>query len=90
MKRVIMAAVLLVSTVSVFATESKGELKKEEKRIEVKIQNVDKGECTYSASATIGPSWAKVEVKCSYTSTSCKEAISQVNKCLDDARKAIM
>ena len=80
---------LLVGTVSVFATERKTTDNKEEKRIEWKVDE-QKGECTYTISAKIGPSWGQVEVKCSYTATTCKEAITQANSCIEEARKAII
>jgi hypothetical protein len=88
MKRVIMAAALLVSTASVFATETKGEVSSKENRKEVKVEQ-ERVECSVSLSAKIGPSYAQIEVKCTYTATTCKEAIAGVNKCLDEARKAI-
>ena len=89
MKRVMLAAMLLVSTVTVFASETKGNESKEEKKIEWKADE-QKGECTYSISAKVGPSWGQVEIKCSYTATTCKEAIAKANSCVDEARKAIM
>ena len=89
MKRVMLAAMLLVSTVTVFASETNGSTIKEEKKILIEL-NEEKGECTYSISAKVGPSWGQVEIKCSYTATTCKEAISKANSCVEEARKAIM
>jgi len=88
MKRLMLAAMLLVSTATVFASETKGNESKEEKKMELNVKQ--KGECTYSISAKVGPTWGQVEIKCSYTASTCKEAITQANKCVDEARKAIM
>ena len=89
MKRVMLAAMLLVSTATVFASGTKANENKEEKKVELNV-NKQKGECTYSISAKVGPSWGQVEIKCSYTASTCKEAITQANNCVDEARKAIM
>lgn len=90
MKRVIMAAALLVSTASVFATETKDLISNKETGKEVKVKVKEKrDECSVSLSTKIGPSWAQFEVKCTYTATTCKEAIAGVNRCLEEARKAI-
>lgn len=89
MKRVMFAALLLVSTVTVFATETKGrEDKVQSKEIRNTPQNFD--ECEVSISTKVGPSFAQIEVKCSYRASTCKEAISNVQQCLKDAKAAVM
>ena len=83
-----MAAALLVSTVSVFATETKGaDLNKEAKK-ETPVKPIDQS-CTVSLTAKIGSVFAQIEVQCSYTAANCKEAFSGALKCLDEARKAV-
>lgn len=83
-----MAAALLVSTASVFATETKGAVSNKETRKEVKVEQKS-DECSVTMSAKIGPSFFQVEVKCTYTASTCKEAIAGASKCIDEARKAI-
>ena len=89
MKRMIMAAMLLVSTVSVFAADVKSEGKKDEKTTEAKIATKEAAECSLTLKATIGPSFAQVEVSCTGSAATCKEAVSIAKNCLDEARKAI-
>ena len=84
-----MAAVLLVSTVSVFAADVKSEGKNDQKKTETGIFNREAAECSMSLTATIGPSWGQVTVTCKGTAATCKEAISVAMSCLDEARKAI-
>lgn len=89
MKRVMFAALLLVSTVTVFATETKGNNDKvQTKEVKSTRQNVD--ECEVSITTKVGPSFAQIEVKCAYRASNCKEAISNVQQCLKDARAAVM
>jgi len=88
MKRMIMAAVLLVSTVSVFATEKTGADPNKEVRKENPIKPIDNS-CTVSLTAKVGSVFAQIEVQCSYTAANCKEAFSGALKCLDEARKAV-
>jgi methionine-rich copper-binding protein CopC len=89
MKRVMFAAMLLVSTVTVFATETKGkEDKVQTKEVRSTPQQFD--ECEVSISSKVGPSFAQVEVKCTYRAATCKEAISNVAQCLKDAKAAVM
>jgi hypothetical protein len=88
MKRVMFAAMLLVSTVTVFATEAKG---KDDQANGKEIRSTQKfDECEVSISTKIGPNFAQVEVKCSYRAATCKEAISNVAQCLKDAKAAVM
>lgn len=88
MKRVMFAAMLLVSTVSVFATETKG---KNDQVNRKEIRNTQKfDECEVSISSKIGPNFAQVEVKCTYKAATCKEAITKVSQCLKDAKAAVM
>lgn len=89
MKRVMFAAMLLVSTVTVFATETKGKDHKVQAK-EVKSTPKQFDECEVSISTKIGPSFAQVEVKCSYRAATCKEAITNVQTCLKDAKAAVM
>jgi hypothetical protein len=90
MKRMIVAAALLVSTVSVFAADVKSEGRNDQKKKEVKISNRDASECSLSLTATFGPSWGQVTVTCKGTATTCKEAVSIASNCLEEAKKAIM
>ncbi|MGB4771530.1 MAG: hypothetical protein WBP58_08730 [Chitinophagaceae bacterium] len=88
MKRVMFAAMLLVSTVTVFATETKG---KDDQVSGKEIRSTQKfDECEVSISTKIGPNFAQVEVKCSYRAATCKEAITNVAQCLKDAKAAVM
>ena len=88
MKRVMFAAMLLVSTVTVFATETKGKDDQGNRREVRSSQNFD--ECEVSIGTKVGPSFAQVEVKCTYRAATCKEAISNVAQCLKDAKAAVM
>jgi hypothetical protein len=89
MKRVMFAAMLLVSTVSVFATETKGSGDNiQTKEVRSTSQKFD--ECEVSIGTKVGPSFAQVEVKCTYRAATCKEAISNVAQCLKDAKAAVM
>jgi hypothetical protein len=89
MKRVMFAAMLLVSTVTVFATETKGSGEKvQTKEVRSTPQKFD--ECEVSITTKVGPSFAQIEVKCAYRSSNCKEAIANVQQCLKDAKAAVM
>jgi hypothetical protein len=90
MKRMIVAAVLLVSTVSVFAADVKSEGKNDQKKEEIKISGKEASECSLSLEATFGPSWGNVTVTCKGTAPTCKEAVSIAKNCLEEAKKAIM
>jgi len=89
MKRVIMAAMLLVSTVSVFAAEVKSESIGQEKLTEIK--NIVNGadECSMTLTATLGPSFAQIQVTCKVTAATCKEAGVIAKNCLDVAKSII-
>jgi hypothetical protein len=89
MKRMIMAAMLLVSTVSVFAADVKSEGRKDEKKKEVKIATKEAAECSISITATLGPSWGSVTVTCTGTASTCKGAVVTAKNCIEEARKAI-
>ena len=89
MKRMIMAAVLLVSTVSVFAADVKSEGKNDQKKKEAGVFNREAAECSMSLTATFGPSWGQVTVTCTGTAATCKEAVTVAKNCLDEARKVI-
>jgi hypothetical protein len=90
MKRMIVAAALLLSTVSVFAADVKSEGRNVQKKKEVKMSNLDASECSLSLTATFGPSWGQVTVTCKGTATTCKEAVHIANNCLEEAKKAIL
>ncbi len=89
MKRMIMAAVLLVSTVSVFAADVQREVSKDDKKIEVNIPKGETGECSIALTATLGPSAAQIKVTCTGTAETCKEAVSIASSCINEAKKAI-
>jgi hypothetical protein len=90
MKRIIVAAVLLVSTVSVFAADVKSEGKNDQRKTEIKISGKEASECSLSLEATFGPSWGNVTVTCKGTASTCKEAVSIAKNCLEEAKRAIM
>ncbi len=90
MKRMIMAAMLLVSTVSVFAADVQREGSKDEKRIEVNISKGETSECSISITATLGPTAASIQVTCTGTAANCKEAVSIASSCINEAKKALM
>ncbi len=86
----IMAAVLLVSTVSVFAAD----VKKGETVIERKIEQQGKKEkepvCSVTMETSLSAFGFSVKVSCTGSSTSCKEAIAIANSCLNEAKKQLM
>jgi intracellular sulfur oxidation DsrE/DsrF family protein len=86
MKRMIVAAVLLVSTVSVFAADVKSEVNTKEKLREVRCSGVEVAECSMTLTATFGPSFAQVQVSCKGTAATCKEAGIIAKSCLDEAK----
>jgi hypothetical protein len=90
MKRMIMAAVLLVSTVSVFAADvRKGEVKIDQ-RIE---RQKDQGKvpvCEVSLETSINFPGLSIKVTCTASSTSCRQAIELAKSCLEEAKKLIM
>jgi hypothetical protein len=90
MKRMIMAAMLLVSTVSVFAADVKSEVNRKADQIEIKVKEKKVNECSMTLTATIGPSFAQVQVTCKGTAATCKEAGAIAKNCLDVAKGIIM
>jgi len=90
MKRMIVAAVLLVSTVSVFAADVKSDGRNDQVKKETKISDEETSECSLSLEATFGPSWGNVTVTCKGTAPTCKEAVSIAKNCLEEAKRAIM
>ena len=88
MKRMIMAAMLLVSTVSVFAADVKSDKRKDQDKITVKMKTWETAMCSMSLQATLGPSFAQIKVTCTGTATTCKEAVGIASSCLNEARKA--
>jgi hypothetical protein len=90
MKRVIMAAVLLVSTVSVFAAEDNSERGKSGQQKEWKSENEQSIVCTVSMEGSVTLIGVSVKVTCSASASSCKEAITQAAKCLEEAKQILM
>jgi hypothetical protein len=90
MKRVIMAAVLLVSTVSVFAAGENSDKVKNAQQKEWKTDEVKSPVCTVSMEGSISLVGVSVKVTCSASAASCKEAITQAAKCLDEAKQLLM
>jgi hypothetical protein len=90
MKKVIMAAVLLVSTVSVFAGETGNEKEKPGQHKEWKQEVVKNPTCTVSMEGAVTLPGISVKVTCSATAASCKEAITQAAKCLEEAKNILM
>jgi hypothetical protein len=90
MKRMIMAAALLVSTVSVFAADiRKGDIDIDHK-IERNKEQMKGALCTVTMETSISVPGVSVKVSCSASSTSCKEAIAMANNCLDEAKKLLI
>ncbi|MFZ9661824.1 MAG: hypothetical protein ACO29O_08095 [Chitinophagaceae bacterium] len=91
MKRMIVAAMLLCGTGSVFAAEQKSEMRNRDV-ISIVKKEKDQGEavvCTVSLSASIGPEYMQVTVTCSASASTCKEAIATAKSCIEDAKKAV-
>ena len=89
MKRMIMAAMLLVSTVSVFAADVKSENNKHVKLAEVKSIENRADECSMTLTATLGPSFAQIQVTCKGTAATCKEAGAIAISCINVAKSII-
>ena len=89
MKKVIMAAMLLVSTISVFAADVKsvGNVNKKLTEINTGVGTAD--ECSMTLTTTIGPSFAQVKVTCSGTAATCVEAAAIVKSCIVAAKDII-
>lgn len=90
MKRVIMAAVLLVSSVSVFATGENREKVKIGQQNEWRSKDPKSITCTVSMEGSVSLIGVSVKVTCSATASSCKEAITQAAKCLEEAKQILM
>lgn len=90
MKKVIMAALLLVSTVSVFAGETSNEKEKSGQHKEWKKEEVKSPTCTVSMEGAVTLPGVSVKVTCSATATTCKEAITLAAKCLEEAKNILM
>ncbi|HSF45563.1 MAG TPA: hypothetical protein VLA58_06110 [Chitinophagaceae bacterium] len=90
MKKVIMAAVLLVSTVSVFAGETGNEKDKLSQNKEWKKQEVKDPVCTVSMEGAVTLPGISVKVTCSASAATCKEAITLAAKCLEEAKNILM
>lgn len=90
MKRVIMAAVLLVSTVSVFAAGENSEKVKTVQQNEWRKAGAKSPTCTVSMEGSVTLIGVSVKVTCSASATSCKEAITQAAKCLEEAKELLM
>jgi hypothetical protein len=90
MKRVIMAAVLLVSTVSVFAAGENSEKVKVGQQNEWKTGGPESIVCTVSMEGSVSLVGVSVKVTCSASASSCKEAITQAAKCLEEAKQILM
>jgi hypothetical protein len=90
MKRMIMAAALLVSTVSVFATDvRKGEVNIDQK-IERQKEQGREPVCEVSMETTISVPGISIRVTCTASASNCREAIQLANSCLAEAKKLIM
>jgi hypothetical protein len=89
MKKLLFALVMLWSTLTVLANDSKGKdgtgqyatLKKELKRT---------GACQMTMSAMVGAPGNQMEIKCTYTGYNCWVAIVQVLICLEDLKKEVI
>lgn len=84
-----MAAVLLVSTVSVFAGEANSENDKIGQSTEWRAGEVKNPTCTVSMEGSVSLIGLSVKVTCSATATTCKEAIAQAAKCLEEAKSIL-
>lgn len=91
MKRMIVAALLLCGTVSVFAAEHKSDVKERNMLAIVKKEKESREAvvCTVSLSASIGPEYMQLTVTCSASASTCKEAIATAKQCIEDAKKAV-
>lgn len=86
MKKLMLAALLLWSTATVYAGTPKGE---EANGKQPKVRKLLKpaGMCNFTMSAMVGPPGSQVEVKCTYSAPACWVAIVQVMMCLEDAKR---
>ncbi|MGB4771531.1 MAG: hypothetical protein WBP58_08735 [Chitinophagaceae bacterium] len=86
MKKLMIAALLLWSTATVYAGTPKSE---EATGKNPKAKNLlrNTGMCNFTMSAMVGPSGNQIEIKCTYSSPACWIAIVQVMMCLEDAKR---
>jgi hypothetical protein len=88
MKRMMIAAMLLLGTVSVFAADEKCEV------VSVKMKMEEKREvetCTASATGSIMLFGSGIKVECTATSDKgCKEAVRQARICVSDFIKSLL
>lgn len=85
-----MAAVLLVSTVSVFAGEIDNQKEKIVPVKEWKTEKLENVMCTVSLEGSVTLIGVSVKVTCSATATTCKEAVTQAAKCLEEVKNIMM
>jgi hypothetical protein len=90
MKRVILAAVLLVSTASVFAAGENSDRGKIDPQKKWKTEDAMSPTCTVSMEGSVTLIGVSVKVTCSASATTCKEAITQAAKCLEEAKQILM
>lgn len=86
----IMAAALLVSTVSVFAADVRNVDMNIDHKIERIKEQMEGALCTVTMETSISVPGVSVKVSCSASSTSCKEAIAMANNCLEEAKKLLI
>jgi hypothetical protein len=86
MKRMMIAAMLLLGTVSVFAADEKCEV------VSVKMKEKREVEtCTASATGSIMLFGSGIKVECTATSDKgCKEAVRQARICVSDFIKSLL
>lgn len=89
MKKLMFALMLLWSTSTVFANDTKGKAGTDEYP-EVKKVLKKTGACTMTMSSMVGAPGNQIEIKCSYTGYNCWIAIVQVIICLDDLKKEVI
>lgn len=91
MKRVLVAAMLLLGTVSVFAAEGKIDREKGKQEVKKEVKKMlnppgltyEQKSCTVTIGGEVGffP-FFEVEIKCTATATTCKEASDDAQACL--------
>ena len=86
MKKLMIAALLLWSTATVYAGTPKGE-KTTGKHPKAKSLLRNTCMCRFTMSAMVGPSGNQIEIKCTYSAPACWVAIVQVMMCLEDAKR---
>lgn len=86
MKKLMVAALLLWSTSTLYAGIPKGE-EATGKHPKTKRLLKTSGMCNFTMSAMVGPSGNQIEIKCTYSAPACWVAIVQVMMCLEDAKR---